>query len=175
VIIPHFDVSGGLSKIGISEDSIASGPLKEMGSPTKPMSEKVRKIMQTLVDDSFKGFKEIVISGRPKFKNDQAALDAVATGQIFTAQQALDKGLVDKLGFIEAAIARATELAGESPDTVRCVKYERRPTFFSSLLGADSRVAPAHASVDVSALIDLASPRAYYLWSWLPAALSSPN
>ena len=36
VIIPHFDVSGGLAKLGISEDSIASGPLKKMGSPTRP-------------------------------------------------------------------------------------------------------------------------------------------
>src|SRR6478735_12005425 len=50
VIIPHFDVSGGLSKLGISEDSIASAPLKKMGSPTQPMTEEERKILQTLVD-----------------------------------------------------------------------------------------------------------------------------
>ena len=48
-----------------------------------------------LVDDSFAGFKQIVMDGRPKFKADPAALDAVATGQIFTAKQAVDKGLVD--------------------------------------------------------------------------------
>jgi protease-4 len=173
VIIPHFDVSGGLSKLGISEDSIASAPLKEMGSPTKPMTEAERKIMQTLVDDSFKGFKAIVTSGRPKFKSDEAALDAVATGQIFTAQQALDKGLVDKIGFIEAAIARATELAGENADSVRCVKYEKRPTFFGEMLGADSRLKPVRASADIEQLIDLASPRAYYLWSWLPSVFST--
>jgi protease IV len=123
VIIPHFDVSSGLSKLGISEDSIASAPLKAMGAPTRPMSEAERKILQGLVDASFKEFKEIVVSGRPKFKDDKAALDKVTTGQIFTAHQALDDGLVDKIGFIEAAIARATELAGESADTVRCVKY----------------------------------------------------
>lgn len=172
VIIPHFDVSGGLTKFGISEDSIASGPLKRMGSPTRPMSEDERKIMQELVDDSFKGFKQIVMNGRPKFKNDEAALNAVATGQIFTAQQALAKGLVDKIGFVEAAIARATELAGETSDSVRCVKYEKRPTIFGELLGSEL-VAPARGSVDVSALFDLASPKAYYLWSWLPTAISS--
>ena len=43
VIIPHFDVSGGLAKLGISEDSIASGPLKKMGSPTRPMSDSGEK------------------------------------------------------------------------------------------------------------------------------------
>ena len=68
-------------------------------------------MLQELVDDSFTGFKEIVQNGRPKFKEIPAALDAVATGQIFTAKQALERGLVDKIGFIEDAIARAVELA----------------------------------------------------------------
>lgn len=175
VVIPHFDASAGLAKLGIQEDSIKSGPLKTMGSPTRPLSEEERKVLQTLVDDSFKGFKEIVVSGRPKFKNDEAALNAVATGQIFTAQQALAKGLVDKIGFIEAAIARVTELAGETPESVRCVKYERRPTLVGELIGADSRLAPARNAVDVASLIDLASPRAYYLWTLHPNVLSSPN
>src|SRR3954467_3684614 len=114
VIIPHFDVSGGLSKLGISEDSITSGPLKKMGTPTRPMTDAERKIMQTLVDDTFKDFKEIVVSGRPKFKSDRAALDAVATGQIFTAKQAVSRGLVDQIGFVEDAVARVTQLAGEN-------------------------------------------------------------
>src|SRR4051794_11490907 len=137
VIIPHFDVSGGLSKLGITEDSIASAPLKKMGSPTRPMSAEEKKILQTLVDDSFKDFKAIVASGRPKFKDNAADLDAVATGQIFTAKQALAKGLVDRIGFIDDAIARATELAGQNADSVRCVKYEKRPSLFASMLGAD--------------------------------------
>lgn len=173
VVIPHFDASDGLSKLGIQEDSIRSGPLKTMGSPTRPLTEEERKVLQALVDDSFKGFKEIVVGGRPKFKNDEAALNAVATGQIFTAQQALAKGLVDKIGFIESAIARVTELAGETPESVRCVKYERRPTLVGELIGASSGLAPARSSVDVTTLIDLASPRAYYLWSLLPSVLSN--
>jgi protease IV len=172
VIIPHFDVSGGLTKLGISEDSIASGPLKKMGTPTRKMTDAERKIMQTLVDDSFKEFKAIIVSGRPKFKDNPSGLDEVATGQIFTAKQALSHGLVDQIGFVDAAIARVTELAGENADSVRCVKYEKRPTLFGSMLGTESRV-PARGMADLSALLDLATPRAYYLWSWLPAALSN--
>ena len=172
VIIPHFDASGSLTKLGISEDSIASGPLKKMGTPTRKMSETERKILQTLVDDSFKDFKAIVVSGRPKFKDNSAGLDSVTTGQIFTAKQALAQGLVDRIGFIDAAIARATELAGENADSVRCVKYEKRPTLFASLLGAETHV-PTRGMADLSAVLDLATPRAYYLWSWLPAALSN--
>jgi protease-4 len=174
VIIPHFDVSGGLTKLGISEDSIASAPLKKMGTPTRKMTDAERKILQTLVDDSFKEFKAIVVSGRPKFKDNSAGLDAVTTGQIFTAKQAQAQGLVDQIGFIDAAIARATQLAGENADSVRCVKYEKRPTLLGSIFGAETHV-PARGMADLSAVLDLATPRAYYLWSWLPAALSNSN
>src|SRR3954454_19861979 len=172
VIIPHFDVSGGLAKLGISADSITSGPLKKMGTPTRSMTEAERKILQTLVDEPFKDYKEIVVNGRPKFKNDRATLDAVATGQVFTAKQALSHGLVDQIGFVEDAIARAAELAGENAETVRCVKYEKRPSLFGSVLGAESQVGTS-SNAQLSALLDLATPRAYFLWSWVPAAFSN--
>jgi protease-4 len=172
VIIPHYDLSGTMKEIGVADDSIASAPLKQLGSPTKPMSEEERKVLQELVDESFKGFKDIVISGRPKFKDDTSALDAAATGQIFTAKQARDKGLVDKIGFVEDAIARVAEIAGKRTDDLRCVKYEQPPSLIETLAGAESPLGPS-GRVDLGALIDLTTPRAYYLWSWLPAAMSN--
>jgi protease IV len=172
VIIPHFNLVESLDMLGIKEDSIASGPLKRMGTPTRPMSEEERQILQTLVDESFAEFKGVVISGRPKFKDDASALDAVATGQIFTAKQALEHGLVDQIGFLEKAIERVLELTGESEDNVRCVKYERQPTLIDSLVGTSARATP-RGNIDIAGLIDLTAPRAYYLWSWLPAALSN--
>ena len=172
VIIPHFDLSGALSALRIEEDSIVSGPLKHMGTPTRPMTEEERKLLQTLVDESFAEFKAIVTSGRPKFKEDPAALDAVATGQIFTAKQALERGLVDQIGFLEAAIERVVELAGQDADDVRCIKYEKRPTLVDAIVGSSARSSMGRG-VDLATLLDLAAPRAYYLWSWLPAAMSN--
>jgi protease IV len=172
VIIPHYDLSGTLSALQIEDDSIASGPLKQMGSPTKKMSEEERILLQQLVDDSFSGFKQVVQNGRPKFKEVPAALDAVATGQIFTAKQALERGLVDKIGFIEDAIARAVELAKLDAKQVRCVKYEESPTLFGELVGAAAPI-PARGALNISTMVDLLTPRAYYLWSWLPAVMSN--
>ncbi|MFN7814448.1 MAG: S49 family peptidase, partial [Planctomycetia bacterium] len=55
VIIPHFDLSQAIKRFDIRDDSIASGPLKEMLSPTKErppeMAERERKLLQALVDD----------------------------------------------------------------------------------------------------------------------------
>ena len=82
VIIPHYDISGLMSDYNVADDSVVSKPLKEMGSITKAMTPEARKILQTLVDQSFAGFKKIVRDGRPKFKKDPAALDKLATGQI---------------------------------------------------------------------------------------------
>jgi protease IV len=172
VIIPHFDMSGALSALQITDDSIASGPYKQMGSPTRPMTDEDRKLLQSLVDDSFARFKEVITSGRPKFKEDAAALEAVATGQIFTASQARERGLVDQIGFVEAAIARATELADLEPKDVRCVKYEEPPSFFGDLAGANSPL-QGRGSFDIRAILELMTPRAYYLWTWLPAVMSN--
>jgi protease-4 len=136
------------------------------------MTEEERKVLQQLVDESFSGFKQVVQSGRPRFKEDTAALDAVATGQIFTANQALERGLVDKIGFLEEAIARALELAKLDAKQVRAVHYEESPTLLGEFMGANAPI-PARGSVDISTVVDLLTPRAYYLWSWLPAAMTS--
>lgn len=172
VVIPHFDLSGTLSELKIKDDSLASGPHKLMGTPTRPMDETDRKLLQTLVDDSFQRFKDIVVSGRPKFKDDPQALALVATGQVFTAQQALDHGLVDRIGFIEDAVARAAELASVSTSSVRCVKYERPPGLIGELFGV-SAAASSAGRIDVASLLNLTTPRAYYLWTWLPAVLGN--
>jgi protease IV len=136
------------------------------------MTEEERTLLQELVDDSFGRFKDVVRSGRPTFKNDPAALEQVATGRIFTASQALERGLVDQIGFVEAAIARAAELANIDPKNVRCVHYEQPPSFFGGLAGANAKIS-GRANVDLGGLVGLMTPRAYYLWTWLPAAMSN--
>lgn len=169
VIIPHYDLSQLLEKWGVKEDSIASHRLKGMGSITRPMTEEERRIFQGLVDEAFGRFKEVVKQGRPKFRANPDALDKLATGQIFTAQQALDHGLVDKIGYLEDAVGRAIELAGLAPEEVEVLRYEREPTLADLLLGADAST----PSLDLAALLDSTVPRAYYLCTRLPPLVSS--
>jgi protease-4 len=175
VVIPHYDVSSLLESWKIEDDSIASHPLKLMGSPTRKPSEEVaakeREILQQLVADSFEGFKDIVKSGRPALANNPKALDEIATGQIFSAKQALKLGLVDKFGFIEDAADRAIELAGLDRDNVRVVKYIKRKGLFEDALALPSAKS---GSFDLGTLLDLSTPRAYYLCTWLPAVAATP-
>ncbi len=168
VIIPHYDFSGLLTEWKVEDDSIMSHPLKDIGSPTKPMDEQDRELLQELVNETFGRFKEVVKQGRPKLAENEADLDAVATGQIFTADQAQKRGLVDKIGFVEDAIARAVELAGVTPETVRCVEFEPQPNPLAAIFGS---AATPQSAVPLDKLIELNVPRAYFLYGFLPAML----
>jgi protease-4 len=163
VVIPHYNVAGLLEKWRIEEDSIKSHPLKQMGSPAREMTDEERRIFQDLVDDSFNRFKEIVKSGRPKFAKDPEALKRVATGQVFTTRQALANGLVDREGFVEDAIERALELAKLDKRTTQAVRYQRPGGLFDFALSARSE----QRRSDLDALLDLTTPRAWYLFTWL--------
>src|SRR5579863_3738335 len=115
----------------IEEDSIKSGPLKQMGTPTRPMTPEEREIFKHLVDDSFHRFQDIVKAGRPQLAKNEEALAEVSTGRVFTTNEAIAKGLVDKEGFVEAAIERAIVLAGLHRANVRAVKYKQHAGLFA--------------------------------------------
>jgi protease-4 len=167
VIIPHYDLSGLLAQYNVEEDSIASHPLKGIGSPMKKMTDEERAILQGLVDDSFGRFKEIVLAGRPKFREQTEILDKVATGQVFSTGQALEYGLVDKEGFIDDAILRAVELAGLDSEKVRVVKYQRQMGLLDEVLfGSMANTQQQSLVSDVSRILDFSVPRAYYLFTW---------
>lgn len=173
VVIPNYNFSRTMNMTGMQDLSVVSGDLKLMGSPTKPRTEKETEVLQELVDITFEGFKDVVREGRPKFRADGEALDAVATGQVFTAKQAVENGLVDSIGFLEAAIDRAMQLANLSPSTARCIEYEQRRTPIEQFLSAGSQRTPAASGVDLRALIELSTPRAYFLSTMAPVLLRS--
>lgn len=171
VVIPHYNIAGLMKELGVVDDSIASNPLKEMGTFTRAMTEEERKIFQGLVKEGFDRFKSVVQYGRPKFKQDTAALDKLATGQIFTADQALENGLIDKIGFLDDAVDRAIELAHLDKNNVKVIKYKPEPSLANLLLGVQSA---KQSNFDLAALLDLTVPRAYYLYTWLPPLSGKP-
>lgn len=173
VIIPHYDVTELAQKLGIKEDPIASHPLKSMGSLMRPMTEEERQIFQSLVNDSFQRFKEIVKSGRPIYRQQPELLDKLATGQVYTAQQAKALGLVDEIGFLEDAVERAIALANLDPENVRVVRYKKEPTLADLLWGGTAQVGRQATPLDWRWLLEMAVPRPYYLFWQGPVLLSS--
>lgn len=176
VLIPHYNLSSLMDKIGAENDSIVSHSLKNAGSMTKPMTEEERAIFQALVDDNFARFKEVVCSGRKKFSDDPKLLDPIATGQIFTARQAVENGLVDQIGFQEDAVARAAELAEIPLRDTQVVKYRQDfwvQLFSSEAEGSMGNLLTGRRNAELETLDNLATPRAYMLWTAWPTAQKS--
>jgi protease-4 len=168
VIIPHYDFSGLLARFDVKDDSLATHPRKDMLSMTKPMPEDHRQVLKEYLDEAFWRFKEVVKEGRPAFRKDEAALEELATGQVFTALQAKANGLVDEIGFIEDAIQRVCELAKLDVEKTRVVQYERPLSLFNLGL-VQARPNPPQ----LTQILDMNAPRAYYLWSALPPLMTS--
>ncbi len=162
VIMPHYDLSGLLADYHVKNDAIVSHPRKQLLSMTREISPEDREVLQRYVDQAFDRFKGIVMDGRPAFKKDPTKLDAVATGEIFSAEQAEIDGLVDKIGFLDDAIDRCIELTGFDPEDIRVVSYKRPTTFLEaagiSIVQKDPQMQ----------LLEMTVPQVYYMLTTLP-------
>src|SRR5437764_5041339 len=171
VMIPHYDLTGLMKEFGVKDDSLATHPRKLMLSMTKEMTSEERELAQSHINDMFDRFKAIVKEGRPHFAANPAELDKLATGEIFTADKALANKLIDKIGFQEEAIDRALELASLHKDKTKIVKFKRPVSLSDSLLLSAPR--GSATSFDISALLDLSAPRAWFLCTGLPSFAAS--
>ncbi len=178
VMIPHYDLTGLMKEFGVKDDSLATHPRKPMLSMTREMSSEERDLAMQHIKDMFERFKTVVKEGRPHFAKNPDELDKLATGEIFTADKALENKLIDKIGFQEEAIDRALELASLKKDKTKIVKYKKPVSLSDSLLYSRSprgSTAPFNAAApfDIASLLDLSAPRAWFLCSGLPAIASS--
>lgn len=109
VIVQTQDLQGLYQKIGVDNNVFKSGAHKDMGSSSREITPAEQQIFQTMVDQLYEQFIATVSSGRGM---DPGRVKELADGRIFTGQQALELGLVDKLGNYYDAIDLATDLAG---------------------------------------------------------------
>ncbi|TGL77388.1 signal peptide peptidase SppA [Leptospira yasudae] len=108
VILSGINVKEGLDKLGIKDQSIRSGGNKTIGSPLEDLSPEQRKLLQSIVDDLYEKFFEVVKTGRPG--KNASELRKIADGRIFTASQALHHGLIDKIGYFDNAVQETMSL-----------------------------------------------------------------
>ncbi len=115
VIMGYTNFRQLLDKIGMVPVVIKSGPYKDTGSPTREMRDDEREILQSITDGIHDQFVTAIAEGR---KMDRSQVAAAADGRIFTGEDAQARGLVDRLGNFEDALAWAGELGGIDGDVV---------------------------------------------------------
>ena len=97
-----------LDKIGVRVEVTKAGRLKDMFSSFREPTEEERQKEQALLDSFYNRFVEIVSEAR---KMPAERVRELATGELFTAGQAKDSGLIDELGDLDTAIDLAQTLA----------------------------------------------------------------
>lgn len=131
VILRGNNIERLLEKIGVSFKVIKSGPYKDILAFDRQLTEPEQHILQELIDTSYLQFVETVAEGR---NLSVEKVKTFADGRIFTGQQAVELGVVDRLGTEEDARRWAAELVGLDPEKTKCYTLEERKPFLSRLL-----------------------------------------
>jgi protease-4 len=103
---------------------IHAGELKDAGDPSRDLTPKEQAYFQSLVDNMYTQFVHDVATGR---HSSDDKIRPLATGQVWTGQQSLPLGLIDKVGGYRVALletARDVGISGE-PSVVRPAKAKR--------------------------------------------------
>lgn len=159
VVVPQYKAIELFKKIGVESEPVTSGPMKTMGSLTRPTSPEEKKIWQDLVDEGFERFKKIIRDGRDVFREDPEKLDALATGQVYTANQALDHQLIDKIGYQDDAIDATLLRAGLDLQNAKVIRYKKKQAAIDALL--ESKTAAQGPSLKT--INEMTTPRLYLL------------
>ncbi|WP_036485403.1 signal peptide peptidase SppA [Myxosarcina sp. GI1] len=120
-----------LDKIGVSFQVVKSGPYKDILSFDRQLTAEEERILQELIDTSYQQFVATVAQGR---NLEEETVRSFADGRIFTGQQALELGIVDRLGTEEDARRWAAELVGLDPDKTECYHIEEPKPLIKRLI-----------------------------------------
>jgi len=164
VIFMRPQIHGLMSKIGVDVDADVSGINKDMGSPFRESTEREKLMFKSLIDTLGDRFLDLVKTHRPV----EASLEEIASARIYLAGEAVEAGMIDGLGYLPDAIAKAKALAG-LPEESKVVVYRRTDFPNDNIYNSVQMRTP----VKPAALIDIGLPESvtrnlsgfYYLWT----------
>ncbi len=161
VIMQALHYQGLFEKVGLEMVTFKSGKFKDMLSGTRPITEEEQAYVQGLVMQTYDKFVGIVAAER---KVDEKVLrDGIADGRVVSGKDALTNKLIDSVGSVEDAFAKAMELGHASGATV--IRYEA-PFKLGKLfrvLGQSDRSSKVEVSVADALKPKLEAGKLYYL------------
>jgi len=127
-VIPNM---GGFfkNKLGITFDGVKTAPYADAPNIYRPMNDAEKQIAQNGVDRIYLQFKQRVSQGR---KKDINYIDSIAQGRVWSGGDALQIGLVDRIGNVQDAINSAAKLAKLSSYGLK--EYPENESWLNNLL-----------------------------------------
>lgn len=121
------------NKLGVTIDGVGSNEHSDfLGSITRPLDPMELNVMQQMVEETYGLFTQRVANGR---KMTVAAVDSIGQGRVWSGKDAIGIGLVDELGSLDDAIAKAAKLANVSD--YKIAYYPHQKSFFEMLFNKE--------------------------------------
>lgn len=143
-MLPTFEKT--LDKVGVGTGGASSTWLAGATSPTRPLDKRVNDMLQAAIGHTYQRFIAGVAASR---KSTPEKINEIAQGRVWTGRQAKERGLVDTLGGLQDAVAKAATLA-KLPAAAPVTYLEREPRGFdrwlSMFFGQAARTMRAHWS-----------------------------
>jgi protease-4 len=160
VVMVTVNAQGLLEKIGVTPLAIKSGPMKDAGSPFRSLTPAEHAVFQGVIDEMYGRFVELIAQSR-KMPADRVR--GFADGRIYTAEQALRLGLVDRVGYLEDVVALAKERAGLGEAKV--IMYHRPKEYRANIYSLTPPPSTAESTLaQFAAALGGGGPRFLYLW-----------
>ncbi len=122
VIMGEFiDVSELLDELGVNVTYVSTGANKAMGSSFEPMTDEQRAIYQSICDESYQRFIDVIVQARGL---DESAVRTLADGRVYTANQALQHGLIDGVESFDDTLERMKADLGYQDAEVWTYSYD---------------------------------------------------
>ena len=169
VIINSFNYFNLLQKIGVQDEVYKSKEMKDILNPARPRTKAEEAILQTLVDESYNEFVQIVSQGRiDKNKNltpEYIKESIIGDGRIFSGAQALKLGLVDQLGYYQDAVLKAAEASDLKERKYQVITFEKKFTLFDIFSRFMTEANSVTVEIPAIKQLNLLEPgRLYYLY-----------
>jgi protease-4 len=154
-----------MAQYNIVPQEIKAGPNIDMGSTSRNLSPEGKQLLQAMANELHARFEQVVHQARPYLDLDQGR---TFDGRVFTARQALQRHLIDQVGYLEDAVTMASEMAQVAG--ARVVVYHRPNDPARSAYGVTPNV-PLQATALPLSLPGLDRSRLpTFLYLWQPEA-----
>ena len=116
------NMTGLFEKLDVTSDVVKTHTFSDMGNIARPMTEAEKALVQGAIERNYRTFLARCAEGRGM---SVEAIDAIGQGRVWTGEQALANGLVDRLGDLDTAIQVAADLADLSEYSIQSVSSSK--------------------------------------------------
>ena len=116
------NMTGLFEKLDVTSDVVKTHTFTDLGNIARPMTVEEKALVQGTVERNYRTFLSRCADGR---NMSVEAIDAIGQGRVWTGEQALANGLVDRLGDLDTAIQVAADLADLSEYSIQTVSSSK--------------------------------------------------